>query len=190
MRSALGASASGLDSAPRCTSRSMMKRRSPRSSQPAEALVQRHRAARGVSACNVRSGETARLRRGERHVGAQVAREARVAHARVGSNEFRTNRKKVRMRTSKPFHATLPWLDDAEMSRLRAWAWQDSAASSLAREDDVAIWRATEERARTREAFLRSVRSTLKRLASASRAPQRLRHVTAERSVASPRRRR
>ena len=69
------------------------------------------------------------------------------------------------MHTSKAFHATLPWLDDAELSRLRAWACQNCAASSLAREDDVVIWRATKERSRTREAFLRSVRSTLKRLA-------------------------
>ena len=60
----------------------------------------------------------------------------------------------------------------------------------IACEDDVAIWRATEERARTREAFLRSVRSTLKRLASASRAAERLRRVSAEGSLASPRRRR
>ncbi len=91
------------------------------------------------------------------------------------------------MRTSKPFHATLPWLDDAEMSRLRAWAWQDSAASSLAREDDVAIWRATEERARTREAFLRSVRSTLKRLAvDVSRLKGRWLVLADEGSVALP----
>ena len=94
------------------------------------------------------------------------------------------------MHTSKAFHATLPWLDDAELNRLRAWACQNCAASSFAREDDIVIWRATKERARTREAFLRSVRSTLKRLASASRAAERLRRVTAERSVASPRRRR
>ena len=94
------------------------------------------------------------------------------------------------MHTSKAFHATLPWLDDAELNRLRAWACQNCAASSLAREDDIVIWRATKERARTREAFLRSVRSTLKRLASASRAAERLRRVTAERSVASPLRRR
>ena len=94
------------------------------------------------------------------------------------------------MHTSKAFHATLPWLDDAELSRLRAWACQNCAASSLAREDDIVIRRATKERARTREAFLRSVRSTLKRLASALRAAERLRRVTAERSVASPRRRR
>ena len=52
------------------------------------------------------------------------------------------------MHTSKAFHATLPWLDDAELSRLRAWACQNCAASSLAREDDVVIWRATKERAR------------------------------------------
>ena len=69
------------------------------------------------------------------------------------------------MHTSKAFHATLPWLDGAELNRLRALACQNCAASSLAREDDVVIWRATKERVRTREAFLRSVRSTLKRLA-------------------------
>ena len=69
------------------------------------------------------------------------------------------------MHTSKAFHATLPWLDDAELSRLRARACQNCAASSLAREDGIVVWRATKERARTREAFLRSVRSTLKRLA-------------------------
>ena len=40
------------------------------------------------------------------------------------------------MHTSKAFHATLPWLDDAELSRLRAWACHSCAASSLAREDD------------------------------------------------------
>ena len=94
------------------------------------------------------------------------------------------------MHTSKAFHATLPWLDDAELSRLRLWACQNCAASSLAREDGIVVWRATKERARTREAFLRSVRSTLKRLASASRAAERLRRVSVEGSVASPRRRR
>ena len=67
------------------------------------------------------------------------------------------------MHTSKAFHATLPWLDDAELSRLRAWACQNCAASS---------------------------RSTLKRLANAAHAAERHRRVTAERSVASPRRRR
>ena len=45
------------------------------------------------------------------------------------------------MHTSKAFHATLPWLDDAELSRLRVWACQNCAASSLAREDDIVIYR-------------------------------------------------
>ena len=94
------------------------------------------------------------------------------------------------MHTSKAFHATLPWLDDAELSRLRLWACQNCAASSLACEDGIVVWRATKERARTREAFLRSVRSTLKRLASALRAAERLRRVSVEGSLASPRRRR
>ena len=91
------------------------------------------------------------------------------------------------MHTSKAFHATLPWLDDAELSRLRAWACQNCAASSLAREDDVVIWRATKERARTREAFLRSVRSTLKRLAiDVSRLKGRWLVLADEGSVALP----
>ena len=91
------------------------------------------------------------------------------------------------MHTSKAFHATLPWLDDAELSRLRAWVFQNCAASSLAREDDVVIWRATKERARTREAFLRSVRSTLKRLAiDVSRLKGRWLVLADEGSVALP----
>ena len=70
---------------------------------------------------------------------------------------------------------------------LRAWACQNCATSSLAREDDVAIWRATEERARTREAFLRSVRSTLKRLAiDVSRLKGRWLVLADEGSVALP----
>ena len=77
------------------------------------------------------------------------------------------------------------------LSAQQATTWRDCAATALsvsppAREDDIVIWRATKERARTREAFLRSTRSTLKRLASASRAAERLRRVSAERSVASP----
>ena len=68
------------------------------------------------------------------------------------------------MRTSKAFRATLPWLNDADLSRLRAWASENCAASSMTREQGVVVWRATKERARTREAFLRSVRATLKRL--------------------------
>ena len=91
------------------------------------------------------------------------------------------------MHTSKAFHATLPWLDDAELSRLRVWACQNCAASSLAREDDVVIWRATKERARTRKAFLRSVRSTLKRLAvDVSRLKGRWLVLADEGSVALP----
>ena len=91
------------------------------------------------------------------------------------------------MHTSKAFHATLPWLDDAELSRLRLWACQNCAASSLAREDGIVVWRATKERARTREAFLRSVRSTLKRLAvDVSRLKGRWLVLADEGSVALP----
>eukprot|EP00959_Pyramimonas_sp_CCMP1952_P259179 5418491-Pyramimonas_sp.AAC.2 len=62
-------------------------------------------------------------------------------------------------------------------------------AESPAR-DGIIVWRAAKEGARTREAFLRSVRATLKRLASASRAAERLRRVPAEGQVASSYRRR
>ena len=94
------------------------------------------------------------------------------------------------MQTSKAFHATLPWLDASDLSRLRAWACENCVASNIVREDGIIVWRAAKERARTREAFLRSVRATLKRLASVSRAAQRLRRIPAERQVAGPYRRR
>ena len=62
------------------------------------------------------------------------------------------------MQTSKAFHATLPWLDASDLSRLRAWACENCVASNIVREDGIIVWRAAKERARTREARLRSVR--------------------------------
>ena len=85
------------------------------------------------------------------------------------------------MHTSKAFHATLPWLDDAELSRLRAWACQNCAASSLAREDGIVVWRAAKERARPRG--VPSLRSLHAQAAC-------YRRDAAQGSVASPRRRR
>ena len=91
------------------------------------------------------------------------------------------------MHTSKAFHATLPWLADAELNRLRAWACQNCATSTITREDGIVIWRAAKDRARTREAFLRPVRSTLKRLAiDVSRLTGRWLVLADEGSVALP----
>ena len=69
------------------------------------------------------------------------------------------------MTTSKSFRAILPPLSDAEVQRLRAWSAENCAASAVFREPDCLVWLASKERARSREAFLRSVRGVLKRLA-------------------------
>ncbi len=67
--------------------------------------------------------------------------------------------------TSKAFRAVLPRLRDDELERLRAWSAANCAAAAVFREADCVIWLASKERARSREAFLRSVRGVLKRLA-------------------------
>ncbi len=69
------------------------------------------------------------------------------------------------MMTSKSSRAVLPSLDDDELERLREWSAENCAASAVFREDDAVIWLASKERTRSREAFLRSARSTLRRLA-------------------------
>ena len=69
------------------------------------------------------------------------------------------------MTTSKSFRAILPPLSDDEIQRLRAWSAENSAASAVFRESECVVWLASKERARSREAFLRSVRGVLKRLA-------------------------
>ena len=67
--------------------------------------------------------------------------------------------------TSKSFRAILPPLSDAEVQRLRAWSADNCAAASVFREPECVVWLASKERARSREAFMRSVRGVLKRLA-------------------------
>ena len=66
--------------------------------------------------------------------------------------------------TSKSFRAALPNLGEEELQRLRSWAADNCAASSVFREDEAVIWLASRDRARSREAFLRSVRTTLRHL--------------------------
>ena len=66
---------------------------------------------------------------------------------------------------SKSFRAILQPLSDAEVHRLRAWSAKNCAAAAVFREYDCLVWLASKERARSREAFMRSVRGVLKRLA-------------------------
>ena len=66
--------------------------------------------------------------------------------------------------TSKSFRAALPNLGEEELQRLRSWAADNCAASSVFREDEAVIWLASRDRTRSREAFLRSVRTTLRHL--------------------------
>lgn len=67
--------------------------------------------------------------------------------------------------TSKSFRAILPPLFEEEVQRLRAWSAENCAAATIFREAECVVWLASKERARSREAFLRSVRGVLKRLA-------------------------
>ena len=69
------------------------------------------------------------------------------------------------MTTSKSFRAILPSISDEEVQRLQAWSAENCAAAAVFREADYVVWLASKERARSREAFLRSVRGVLKRLA-------------------------
>ena len=66
--------------------------------------------------------------------------------------------------TSKSFLATLPDLDEAQVDKLGRWTEASCAAGLVFREEKNVILIATRERARTKEAFMRSVRSTLGRL--------------------------
>ena len=69
------------------------------------------------------------------------------------------------MTTRKSFRAILPPISEEEVQRLRAWSAENCAAATVFRESECVIWLASKERARSREAFLRSVRGVLKRLA-------------------------
>ena len=66
--------------------------------------------------------------------------------------------------TSKSFRATLPDLAEAQLDKLKRWTEASCAAGLVLREEKSVILIATRERARTKEAFMRSVRSTLGRL--------------------------
>ena len=65
---------------------------------------------------------------------------------------------------SKSFRAVLPHLDDAQLEKLRCWTQLSCAAGLVFRKGNHVVLIATRERARTKEAFMRSVRSTLGRL--------------------------
>ena len=70
---------------------------------------------------------------------------------------------------SKSYRAILPPLSDSEIERLHVWSAKFCAATAVFRENGGAvIWLATKERARSREAFMRSVRSTLRQLGIAA----------------------
>ena len=69
------------------------------------------------------------------------------------------------MMASKSFRAILPPLSDEEVKRLQAWSIENCAAATVFREPECIVWLVSKERARSREAFLRSVRGVLKRLA-------------------------
>ena len=71
---------------------------------------------------------------------------------------------------SKSFRAVLPDLDDAQLEKLRRWTEASCAAGLAFREGGRVILIATRERARTTEAFMRSVRGTLERLGIAPNA--------------------
>ena len=66
--------------------------------------------------------------------------------------------------TSKSYRAVLPNIGDEELQRLRRWAADNCSASSVFREGEAVIWLASKDKARSREAFLRSVRTTLRHL--------------------------
>ena len=66
--------------------------------------------------------------------------------------------------TSKAFRATLSDLHEAQLDKLRRWTEASCAAGLVFREGDRVILIARRERARTKQAFMRSVRSTLGRL--------------------------
>ena len=65
---------------------------------------------------------------------------------------------------SKSFRATLPHLEDTQLERLRCWTQLSCAAGLVFREGRHTVLIATRERARTKEAFMRSLRSTIGRL--------------------------
>ena len=71
---------------------------------------------------------------------------------------------------SKSFRAVLPYLDDAQLDKLRCWTQLSCAVGLAFREGNHVVLIATRERARTKEAFMRSLRGTLGRLGIAPNA--------------------
>ena len=71
------------------------------------------------------------------------------------------------MSSGKSYRAILPLSDD-ELRRLQAWSDTHCATSVLFRDGGGhgtdCVWLVTRERPRTREAFMRSIRATLKKL--------------------------
>ena len=65
---------------------------------------------------------------------------------------------------SKSFRAVLPHLDDAQLEKLQCWIELSCASGLVFREGGHVVLIATRERARTKEAFMRSVRGTIGRL--------------------------
>ena len=65
---------------------------------------------------------------------------------------------------SKSFRATLLNLDEPQLEKLRRWTEASCSAGLAFREGSRVVLIATRERARTKEAFMRSVRGTLGRL--------------------------
>ena len=65
---------------------------------------------------------------------------------------------------SKAYRATLPGLENAQLERLQRWTAENCASGFAFRDGGCVVRVASRERAKTKEAFLRSVRSTLKAL--------------------------
>ena len=111
--------------------------------------MQRQRAARGVSARNAYSSETARLRCGERHVGAQAAEEAlrreRWCWAHTDAKRIHAKRVPITVKvspsssmaaaegaaTSKSFRAILPNMAAEHVTKLRRYCAENFAASAV-----------------------------------------------------------
>lgn len=75
------------------------------------------------------------------------------------------------MPASKSFRATLPNMSGAQLTLLQGWTEANCSAGVVFLEvDGTVVWLASRERPRTKEAFLRSVRATLKSLGIDTRA--------------------
>ena len=67
------------------------------------------------------------------------------------------------MSVSKSYRAVLPRLRQDEFERLQRWSSANCAVSAIFRDGGPVIWLASKERARSKDAWMRSVRRTLKR---------------------------